>query len=391
MKQFGNKWINGLIPALLVYISMGMIYCWSMIKGEIAYAMSCSGTDIEIAFSLSLLCLGATAMLAGKLVDYNEKLSVGIATGLFSVGMFGSILAINLGLPWLFVLMYGCVQGVALGLGYLSPIRTLLEWFKGKDGWILGIVMAAFASSKMIFSPVIGNMLHSYGVMTIMGVLSAIGIVCMVLATILLRAPYDIIHESVKWKDIKNNVFNKQYSSIWWIVLFVVASAVAMISYEKSMMLHINFVNVTTAVTLIAGFNVAGRLIAPVYTQQLNNKAKSYAYMLFVCIASVVIAMISLTPFTLMLMLCVCNFCYGGIFASAPILLRDRFGTKNLALLYGLLLSAWALGGFFGDMLAKFLFELLGSGGHVELIRKFFLFYMMALILSINGLIDTKK
>lgn len=391
MKQFGNKWINGLIPALLVYISMGMIYCWSMIKGEIAYAMSCSGTDIEIAFSLSLLCLGATAMFAGKLVDYNEKLSVGIATGLFSVGMFGSILAINLGLPWLFVLMYGGVQGVALGLGYLSPIRTLLEWFKGKEGWILGVAMAAFASSKMIFSPVIGNMLQTYGVMTVMGVLSAIGMVCMILATMLLRAPYDIIHGTVTWKDIKNNVFNKQYTSIWWIVLFVVASAVAMISYEKSMMLHINFVNVTAAITLIAGFNVAGRLIAPVCTQQLNEKAKSYVYMLFVCVMSVVIAMISLSPFTLMLMLCVCNFCYGGVFASAPILLRDRFGTNNLALLHGLLLSAWALGGFFGDMIANFLFELLGSGGHVELIRKFFLFYMMALAISIHGLIGVKK
>lgn len=391
MKQFGNKWINGLIPALLVYISMGMIYCWSMIKGEIAYAMSCSGTDIEIAFSLSLLCLGATAMFAGKLVDYNEKLSVGIATGLFSVGMFGSILAINLGLPWLFVLMYGGVQGVALGLGYLSPIRTLLEWFKGKEGWILGVAMAAFASSKMIFSPVIGNMLQTYGVMTVMGVLSAIGMVCMILATMLLRAPYDIIHETVTWKDIKNNVFNKQYTSIWWIVLFVVASAVAMISYEKSMMLHINFVNVTAAITLIAGFNVAGRLIAPVCTQQLNEKAKSYVYMLFVCVMSVVIAMISLSPFTLMLMLCVCNFCYGGVFASVPILLRDRFGTKNLALLHGILLSAWALGGFFGDMIANFLFELLGSGGHVELIRKFFLFYMMALAISIHGLIGVKK
>ena len=154
MKSLNNKWINGLIPAILVYISMGMIYCWSMIKGEIAYAMSCSVTDIEIAFSISLLCLGLTTMLTGKLVDYSEKISVGLSTGLFVAGMAGSVAAIKLGLPWMFILMYGVVQGIALGLGYLSPIKTLIAWFKNKEGWILGLVMASFAGSKILFSPI---------------------------------------------------------------------------------------------------------------------------------------------------------------------------------------------------------------------------------------------
>lgn len=391
MKSLNNKWINGLIPAILVYISMGMIYCWSMIKGEIAYAMSCSVTDIEIAFSISLLCLGLTTMLAGKLVDYSEKISVGLSTGLFVAGMAGSVAAIKLGLPWMFILMYGVVQGIALGLGYLSPIKTLMAWFKNKKGWILGLVMASFAGSKILFSPIIGNMLQTHDITYVMGVLCIIGMCCMCIATLLLKAPYDIVHERVSWKTIKDNIFNTQFVSIWGMVFLVVASAVAMISYEKSMMLHIDFVNVTTAVTIIACFNVAGRLLIPVFTQQFSDKARSYVYMLFVCVVSVVIALISLTPFTLMMMLCLCNFCYGGVFASVPILLHDRFGTKNLALLHGLLLSAWAVGGFFGDVLANFLFELLGSGGHVELIRKFFVFYMGALAITFYGLFNKKR
>ena len=391
MKSLNNKWINGLIPAILVYISMGMIYCWSMIKGEIAYAMSCSATDIEIAFSISLLCLGLTTMLAGKLVDYSEKISVGLSTGLFVAGMAGSVAAIKLGLPWMFILMYGVVQGIALGLGYLSPIKTLMAWFKNKEGWILGLVMASFAGSKVLFSPIIGNMLQTHDITYVMGMLCMIGMCCMCIATLLLKAPYDIVHESVSWKTIKDNIFNTQFMSIWGMVFLVVASAVAMISYEKSMMLHIDFVNVTTAVMIIACFNVAGRLLIPAFTQQFSDKARSYVYMLFVCVVSVVIALISLTPFTLMMMLCLCNFCYGGVFASVPILLYDRFGTKNLALLHGLLLSAWAAGGFFGDVLANFLFELLGSSGHVELIRKFFVFYMGALAITFYGLFNKKR
>ena len=391
MKSLNNKWINGLIPAILVYISMGMIYCWSMIKGEIAYAMSCSVTDIEIAFSISLLCLGLTTMLTGKLVDYSEKISVGLSTGLFVAGMAGSVAAIKLGLPWMFILMYGVVQGIALGLGYLSPIKTVMAWFKNKEGWILGLVMASFAGSKILFSPIIGNMLQTHDITYVMSVLCVIGMCCMCVATLLLKAPYDIVHERVSWKTIKDNIFNTQFMSIWGMMFLVVASAVAMISYEKSMMLHIDFVNVTTAVMIIACFNVAGRLLIPAFTQQFSDKANSYVYMLFVCVVSVVIALISLTPFTLMMMLCLCNFCYGGVFASVPILLYDRFGTKNLALLHGLLLSAWAAGGFFGDVLANFLFELLGSGGHVELIRKFFVFYMGALAITFYGLFNKKR
>lgn len=391
MKSLNNKWINGLIPAILVYISMGMIYCWSMIKEDIAYAMSCSATDIEIAFSISLLCLGLTTMLTGKLVDYSEKISVGLSTGLFVAGMAGSVAAIKLGLPWMFILMYGVVQGIALGLGYLSPIKTLMAWFKNKEGWILGLVMASFAGSKILFSPIIGNMLQTHDITYVMSVLCVIGMCCMCVATLLLKAPYDIVHERVSWKTIKDNIFNTQFMSIWGMVFLVVASAVAMISYEKSMMLHIDFVNVTTAVMIIACFNVAGRLLIPAFTQQFSDKARSYVYMLFVCVVSVVIALISLTPFTLMMMLCLCNFCYGGVFASVPILLHDRFGTKNLALLHGLLLSAWAAGGFFGDVLANFLFELLGSGGHVELIRKFFVFYMGALAITFYGLFNKKR
>lgn len=386
MKILSNKWVNGFIPALLIYVCMGMIYCWSMIKGEIAYAMSCSVTDIEIAFSISLLCLGVTTVLSGRLVDYNEKLSTGLSTLLFCVGMVGSIVAIKLSLPWLFILMYGVVQGVALGLGYLSPIKTLLAWFKDKGGWLLGVVMATFAGSKMIFSPIIGHMLQIHDIITIMGVLTAIGACCMAVSTILLKAPYDIIYKDVSWKDIKSNIFNTQFLSIWGMMFLVVASVVAMISYEKSMLLHIDYIRVTFAVTIIAGFNVLGRLLIPSLTQQLSNKASSYVYMLFLCVLCVVIALIELTPFTLIMMLCVCNLCYGGIFASVPILIQDRFGTKNLALLHGLILTAWAAGGFFGNVIANFLFELLGSGGHLELIRKFFVFYMASLAIVFYGL-----
>ena len=391
MKFTLNKWTNGLVPAILLYISLGLIYCWSMIKGEVAYVMGCATSEIEIAFSLSLLCLGLTAMFVGRLVDYNEKMSAGISTLLFGAGMCGSIYAITNGIPWLFILMYGVVQGIALGIGYLSPIKTLMKWFDDRKGIALGLALMAFASSKIIFSPIVDSLLNEHHVVFVMFILGMIGIILMCIATLLLKAPCDIEHEKFSWKDFKKNILNIKYISIWGMILFITASSVAVISYEKEMLLHIDIIRVTLAITLLAVCNVLGRLIMPVVTNRIHIKENSYVYMLFFCVLVVVIAMIKLNPVTLLLMMAIANFCYGGAYGSVPILLHDKFGYKHMSLLHGIILGAWAIGGFFGNMFANFLFELLGSGGHIELIRKFFVFYMVAFIIFYSGMFNDKK
>lgn len=387
----GNKWVNGLIPALFTYISLGVIYCWSIIKSDIAFAMSCSGNEIEIAFSLSLLCLGLTAMVSGKLVDYNEKISMLVSTILYGVGMGGSIYAISNDMPSMFVIMYGVVQGIALGIGYLSPIKTLMLWFDKHKGLSLGIALTAFAGSKIVFAPLISDLLEVWDITYVMGLLASIGLLFMSISTVLLRAPRDIVYEPVRWIDIKKNVLNKEYIAIWGMFLFNVACGVAMISYEKSFLLEVGFVKVTLAIAIVAMCNVMGRLIMPIFAQHTTNKANVYMYMFFFCILAVVIALIHLNPVTLIAMMCVMNFCYGASFSCMPILLQDRFGYKNISLLHGLILSAWAIGGFFGDMFANFLFELLGTSGHVELIRKFFIFYMVAFIILFSSFSSKNK
>lgn len=387
----GNKWVNGLIPALFTYISLGVIYCWSMIKSDIAFAMSCSGNEIEMAFSLSLLCLGLIAMVSGKLVDYNEKFSMLVSTILYGVGMGGSIYAISNDMPSMFVLMYGVVQGIALGIGYLSPIKTLMLWFDKHKGLVLGIALTAFAGSKIVFAPLISDLLKVWDVTYVMGLLASIGLLFMSISTVLLRAPRDIVYEPVRWIDIKKNVLNKEYIAIWGMFLFNVACGVAMISYEKSFLLEVGFVRVTLAIAIVAMCNVIGRLIMPIFAQHTTNKANVYMYMFFFCILAVVIALIHLNPVTLIVMMCVMNFCYGASFSCMPILLQDRFGYKNISLLHGLILSAWAIGGFFGDMFASFLFDLLGTSGHVELIRKFFIFYMVAFITLFSSFSSKNK
>lgn len=389
MKKLKNKWINGLIPALLLHICMGVIYCWSLIKTDVAYALQCSTNDIEIAFSLSLLCLGLTASFVGRFVDYDVKLATGLSGIFFVTGMIGSILAIHFVIPWLFILSYGVLQGIGLGIGYITPLKNLMMWFDKHKGYVIGLTLCMFGVSKIIFGPLISNMVDMYDIIYAMSFVTVIGFIGILISKFLIDEPegFGDDFKVISWKDVKNKVWNKEFGSIWLMVFLFTVCGVSMVSYERLMMSIVGVNNLTMWIFLVASCNVLGRFCAPVISMNLKDKANVYIYGAFVCILISVITLISLQPWTLLLMLCVASFCFGGSISSMPVLLQDRYGYKQLSMFIGIILSAWAIGGFVGDMFADYLFRLLGDRGTIELIRKFFIFYMISFLVIFNGVI----
>ena len=393
MGKLKNKWISGLIPALLIHICMGVIYCWSIIKTDVAYAMQCSTSDIEIAFSLSLLCLGLTTAIFGRFVDYDVKLSTGLAGLFFVLGMGGSVIAINCGSPTMFIVSYGVLQGIGLGIGYITPIKNLMMWFDEHKGVMIGLVLCMFGLSKILFAPAISNMVDVHGIDYAIGYVTVIGFVGMLIAKCLIDEPdgYGDDFKIVSLKDLWHDVCDKRFMSIWGMFFLNALCGVAMISYERVMLVDVCVNDVTFWVMVAAISNVLGRFFVPVIMLKQDHKATAFIYTFFVCAVATVLALISLKPWTMILMMVVVNFCYGGSFSALPILLHERYGYRNLALIHGLMLGAWAIGGFGGDMLADYLYRIVGDGGTVELIRKFFIFYMLAFIVTFRGFYANTK
>lgn len=393
MERFKNKWISGLVPALLIHICMGVIYCWSIIKADVAYAMQCSTSEIEIAFSISLLCLGLTAAFVGRFVDYDVKLSTGIAGLFFVLGMGGSVVAINYGSPLMFIISYGVLQGIGLGIGYITPIKNLMMWFGEHRGVVIGLTLCMFGLSKIVFGPTISNMVDLHGVEYAMGYVTLIGFAGMLIAKLFIDEPDECCEnfKTVSWKEIKSIVCDKKFASIWVMFLLNAMCGVAMVSYERTMMADVGVHDISFWVMVAALSNVLGRFFVPIATLKTEHKSSSFIYIFFVCVLVTVFSLISFKPWSLLIMMMVVNFCYGGSFSALPVLLHERYGYKNLALIHGFMLGAWAIGGFAGDMFADYLYRLLGEGGTVELIRKFFIFYMLAFIVTFRGFYTGKK
>ena len=157
-----NKWIRGAIPALLLHCSIGTVYCWSTFSKEIADYIGASKSATEWAFSLAIFFLGMSAAFLGDVVEKNIHRSSLIATICFTVGMVGTGFGIYFkSLPMILV-FYGCIMGIGLGTGYLSPVKTLMLWFKDKKGLATGLAVAGFGLAKAIASPIMQAILTKF-------------------------------------------------------------------------------------------------------------------------------------------------------------------------------------------------------------------------------------
>ena len=188
-----NKWFRAAIPALLIHICIGSVYCWSLLKDEIALLMNCSVSSIEFAFSLAIFFLGMSAAFAGNFVEKNVKISSGLSCIFFTLGLMLSVISIyNQSITGLMI-SYGCIMGIGLGIGYLSPVKTLMLWFSEHKGLATGIAISGFGLSKVIFSPFIEWCNAEYSVITTLIIMTIFSVICMSIATYLIKKPDDWI------------------------------------------------------------------------------------------------------------------------------------------------------------------------------------------------------
>lgn len=397
-----NKFIHGAIPALLLHVCIGTVYCWSLLKDAIASAMSVPVSSIEFAFSLAIFFLGMSAAFGGSIVERNVRKSGLISTGCFVLGLLGSILSIHLSsIPLLFI-FYGCLMGIGLGLGYLTPVKTLMLWFEKNKGLATGIAISGFGLAKVLFSPLIVYLLNRYDIYTCLYVMSGISILCMSVASLLIKKPtwWTEMHKKSNIKQsILNNIrtiLNPTYIYIWIIFYINITCGLAIISFEKSIasLNGINWIGTLAAITAI--FNTIGRFGYSTASDYIKKHDKSIIYSI-ITFSSFIIALlcgllgifnidnaISLLVPTLLLLFII-NMGYGGGFSTLPIILQSKFGMKNISTIHGLCLSAWAWAGLSGNQLTNLVINYYnGTFYHVYIIIAilYFVAFMLTLALS---------
>ena len=386
-----NKWVRGAIPALLLHCSIGTVYCWSTFSKEIADYIGASKSATEWAFSLAIFFLGMSAAFLGDVVEKNIHRSSLIATICFRVGMVGTGFGIMLRSLPVILLFYGCIMGIGLGTGYLSPVKTLMLWFEDKKGLATGLAVAGFGLAKAIASPIMQAILNAFddNPAPMFFIMGGVYFVMMFIGHLILKKPSTWVeaHSEGGIKEFfatlasnfKTSFGNKTFIGIWLMFYINIACGLALISQEKmifkSVGLSVGVCATLATVTAIA--NAAGRLGFSAWADTLKDRNTIYKLIFILSIAFTGLVVVTQgivkgADIPALAILCVAllimvNAGYGGGFSNVPTLLSDHFGMGKISSVHGMCLSAWAIAGLTGNQLATFIVNHTGQFKEITL------------------------
>ncbi len=424
-----NKWIRAAIPALLLHCSIGTVYCWSIFSEQIGEYIGHSKSATEWAFSFAIFFLGMSAAFMGNIVEKDIHKSSLIAAICFAAGMAGTGFFIyygglhkgsTLALVGIY-LCYGLIMGIGLGLGYLSPVKTLMLWFADRKGLATGLAVAGFGAAKAIASPIMEAMLGGLGkggIYKMFIILAGVYFVMMFVGHLLLKKP-DGWHEpqtKEKGQGILAVLRTRpilNYVGIWLMFYINITCGLALISQEKAIVKCLGLASMVGVIsTVSAVFNAGGRLGLSALADKMKDRNTMYKIIFIASIALTAVVIvtggirngagnIALTVLVLALIM-VINAGYGGGFSNVPTLLSDHYGMSNISAIHGITLSAWGFAGLTGNQLATWIVNHFGEYvevdgysvnpvGYQTVLYVTVVLYIVALVLSMVFVRSPKK
>lgn len=359
-----NKWIRGALPALLIHISIGSVYAWSLFVAKIAEYIGKTQSSVQFAFSLAIFFLGMSAAFGGKIVEKNIHKSSLISCMCFCTGLLLTGAAICLKSLLLIYIGYGCLMGIGLGTGYITPIKTLMLWFKDQKGLATGIAVCAFGFASAAASPIITFLTGRFALPICFCILSAIYFVPMMIAHFVIKKP-----EWYKESETDNGFKlmsmwrERKFRLIWFVVFINISCGLALISVASPIMTDraVDTTTIALVVSVMGIFNGVGRLIFSAVSDKLKSRETIYLVILGLSIIVTIVARFAGSNMAVYTALIIVSACYGAGFSCLPSLLSDIFGMDNISKIHGLSLTAWAMAGLVGNQISSFIYRSVNS------------------------------
>ncbi|TYA92287.1 L-lactate MFS transporter [Seonamhaeicola marinus] len=362
-KKLKNRWLIA-ASAVGIHISIGSVYAYSVMTNPVKEIFDVDGSVIKWAFKIAILLLGLSAAFLGRWVERVGPKISGTTAGIFyGLGILGSGLAVQLESLWMFYLCYGVIGGIGLGLGYITPVSTLVKWFPDRRGLATGMAIMGFGFAALVFGPVMQSLFDAVGVSNAFYILGAIYMTLILAsARYIERPPEGYLPEGFKpgeGKTIKADMANitanealrtPRFYYIWIMMFINIACGIAVISAASPMMqekLNYSPMEAAAIVGLIGVFNGLGRIVWSTLSDYLGRANTYIVFFAFQIVAFWLLPKISM-EITFLVMLFTVITMYGGGFSTLPAFLGDLFGTKQLGAIHGMVLTAWALAGVVG-------------------------------------------
>ena len=354
MTKFMYKFMKSVVPCMLLTLSIGFCYAWSLFSPLVVQAIPGSTTTtVQLAFCLNIFFLGMGAAFFGPLVEKHIKLAAFTSSALLFLGLQIACFAVSCQSLWLLWLGVGVCCGLSEGCGYVVPVKNLLLWWnKSKNkGFIAAISIIFFGLGSTFCSWIFGALSsHGLGVGDIFWWLSVIYLVPTTLAWMLIGKPKYALRAIARTKvaSIKQFWKDKFFWKSWTFMFLNIAMGLVLIGTCATILKNFSGLSASAvvAVMMVCGIaNGAGRLVFPVASDFMESRLGIWKIILRLEVLALAAAWAfpALMPIAAILI----NACYGAAFATLPSVLNDHYGKEHLSEVHGFVLSAWGFASLF--------------------------------------------
>lgn len=381
-----SRW---LVPpaALAIHLSIGQVYAFSVFKNPLLAMHGADGSawnlkEIGYIFSIAIAFLGISAAVFGAWLERaGPRRAMFYAAICFGTGFLIAAAGVQLHLLALLYLGYGVVGGIGLGLGYISPVSTLIKWFPDRPGLSTGLAIMGFGGGAMIGGPLANQLMAHFkaaGQSTIPLTMVTMGVVYfifMMFGVFTIRVPREGWKPSGWTPPVKQSAListhNVAVQQAWrtpqfwllWVILFTnVTAGIGILEQAAPMIQDLFRSNVGPVaavgfVGLLSIFNMAGRFFWASVSDFIGRKA---TYFCFFTLGAVLYFVLPLTranrmnsvPLFVGIAVVLLSM-YGGGFSTIPAYLKDLFGGYNVSAIHGRLLTAWSVAGIIGPLIVN--------------------------------------
>ena len=390
----GPGYSRWLVPpaALAIHLAIGQAYAFSVFNlplSRLVGGAEAAPTDWRLStigwvFSVAIVCLGLSAATFGAWLErVGPRVAMFASALCFGGGFVVAAAGVALHQFWLLVLGYGVIGGIGLGLGYISPVSTLIRWFPDRPGMATGLAIMGFGGGAMIAAPLSTALMGHFRTPTSPGVAETFVAMGVGYFAFMMFGVFTVRVAPPGWQPAgwrpptgagrtaatagltaREAVRTRQFWLLWIMLCVNVTAGIGVLGQASPMIQEI-FPGVITA-SAAAGFvgvlslaNMAGRFVWSSLSDVIGRRA---TYLLFFLLGAVLYASIPGVGARGNVALFVGLYAvimsmYGGGFATIPAYLRDLFGTRQVGAIHGRLLTAWSTAGVLGPVLVNYLRE----------------------------------
>jgi OFA family oxalate/formate antiporter-like MFS transporter len=368
-----NRWVIA-IAGVFLQIALGAVYAWSVFRVPLAKQFGWSISEVTLTFTISIFVLGVSAFFGGLWLNRKGPRVVALTGGaLYGMGVF--LASFSHSLWWLY-LSYGVIGGIGLGLGYIVPVAVLVKWFPDRRGLITGIAVGGFGAGALITAPVATRLIQSVGVLSTFAYLGIAYLIVTVVTGLFMQNPPDgwkpegwtptatqTSHRASRNYTLGEALKTWQWWALWLLLFLNTCAGISIISQEAPLFQELAGVTAVIAASMVGLAsigNAAGRVFWA-WASDLITRRVTFLVMflsqilLFWFLPNITTASLMTIAAFVVLM------CYGGGFGTMPAFAADYFGPKNVAPIYGLMLTAWGFASVFGPLLIAHMRETAGS------------------------------